>query len=196
MKSTRNCSRKASNSSKDAQIRFFTVQIESLKLQILKLRRMQFGNRSEKREREIEQLELWVEELEAAAAERSCELAEHRLRARSSIPKPRREFPAHLPRETQTIAPPRAGCPDCGGELKHLGEDVSEMLELEPVRFKVIRQVRPKLACANCDTIVQAPAPSRPIERGMAGPGPLGARRGRQIRRPSAALSAVGDLRA
>jgi transposase len=47
------------------------------------------------------------------------------------------------------------------------------MLELEPVRFKVIREVRPKLACAHCDTIVQAPAPTRPIERGMAGPGLL-----------------------
>ena len=47
------------------------------------------------------------------------------------------------------------------------------MLELEPVRFKVIRHVRPKLACASCDTIVQAPAPTRPIERGMAGPGLL-----------------------
>ncbi len=47
------------------------------------------------------------------------------------------------------------------------------MLELEPVRFKVIRHVRPKLACASCDTIVQAPAPARPIERGMAGPGLL-----------------------
>jgi transposase len=47
------------------------------------------------------------------------------------------------------------------------------MLELEPVRFKVIREVRSKLACARCDTIVQAPAPTRPIERGMAGPGLL-----------------------
>jgi transposase len=64
-------------------------------------------------------------------------------------------------------------CPDCGGALKHLGDDISEMLELEPVRFKVIRHVRPKLACASCDAIVQAPAPPRPIERGMAGPGLL-----------------------
>ncbi len=156
---------------KDAQIHFFTVQIESLKLQILKLRRMQFGNRSEKRAREIEQLELWVEELEAAAAQRSCELAERTgSEPAMGISKPRREFPAHLPRETQTIAPHQSACPDCGGELKSLSEDVSEMLELEPVRFKVIRTVRPKLACASCDTIVQAPAPVRPIERGMAGP--------------------------
>jgi transposase len=159
---------------KDALLRFYTVEIESLKLQLLKLRRMQFGNRSEKREREIEQLELWVEELEAAATQRSSVLAEQAgFPPAPSIPKPRREFPAHLARETQTIVPQESCCPDCGGELKHLGEDVCEMLELEPVRFKVIRHVRPKLACARCDTIVQAPAPTRPIERGMAGPGLL-----------------------
>ncbi len=159
---------------KDAQILSFTVQIESLKLQILKLRRMQFGNRSEKRAREIEQLELWVEELETAAVQRLCELAQQADSPPvANIPKPRREFPASLARETLTIAPHQSSCPDCGGQLKHLGEDVCEMLELEPVRFKVIRHVRPKLACASCDTIVQAPAPTRPIERGMAGPGLL-----------------------
>jgi transposase len=158
----------------DALLRSYTVEIEALKLQILKLRRMQFGNRSEKRAQEIEQLELWVAQLEEAVTQRSSVLVEQAGLARAaSIPKPRREFPAHLPRETQTIAPRESCCPDCGGELKHLGEDVCEMLELEPVRFKVIRHVRPKLACASCDTIVQAPAPTRPIERGMAGPGLL-----------------------
>jgi len=39
--------------------------------------------------------------------------------------------------------------------------------------FKVIRHVRPKLSCDHCDRIVQAPAPSRPIDRGLAGPGLL-----------------------
>ena len=57
--------------------------------------------------------------------------------------------------------------------FKYLGEDVSEMLEYVPARFKVIRQVRPTLACACCERIVQAEAPSRPIERGIAGPGLL-----------------------
>jgi transposase len=156
---------------KDAQLLSHAVEIEALKLQLLKLRRLQFGNRSEKRERQIEQLELWVEELEAAEAQRACVLAASAPVRRVSTP--RREFPVHLPRETQTIAPQESSCPDCGGDLKHLGEDVSETLELEPVRFKVIRLVRPKLACASCDTIVQAPAPPRPIERGMAGPGLL-----------------------
>jgi transposase len=82
-------------------------------------------------------------------------------------------LPAHLPRETRKYPPKQTACPDCGGELKHLGEDVSEMLEYLPARFKVIRQVRSKLACACCERIVQAEAPSRPIERGVAGPGLL-----------------------
>jgi len=71
------------------------------------------------------------------------------------------------------ILPKQEACPDCGGELKHLGEDVSEMLEYVVEHFKVIQQVRPKLACACCDKIVQAEAASRPIARGMAGPGLL-----------------------
>jgi transposase len=69
--------------------------------------------------------------------------------------------------------PKQKACPDCGGALKHLGEDVCEILEYVQVRFKVIRQIRPKLACAGCDRIVQAAAPSRAIERGIAGPGLL-----------------------
>jgi hypothetical protein len=98
----------------------------ALKLQILKLCQMQFGTRSEKRAREIEQLELWVEQLEEAATQRSSALAEQAaFPACSEYPKPRREFPAHLARETQTIAPHESSCPDRGGELKHLGEDVS-----------------------------------------------------------------------
>jgi len=82
-------------------------------------------------------------------------------------------LPAHLPRETHKILPKQEACPDCGGALKPLGEDVSEILERVPEHFKVIRYVRPKLACAGCDKIVQAEAPSRPIERGIAGPGLL-----------------------
>jgi transposase len=71
------------------------------------------------------------------------------------------------------IFPKEAECPDCGGALKSLGEDVAEMLEYVPASFKVICQVRPKLACARCDKIVQAEAESRPIARGLAGPGLL-----------------------
>ena len=76
-------------------------------------------------------------------------------------------------RGRQGIWPKQEACPDCGGKLKRLGEDVSEILERVPEHFKVIREVRPKLACANCDKIVQAEAPSHPIAGGMAGPGLL-----------------------
>ena len=85
----------------------------------------------------------------------------------------RQPLPAHLPREVRKILPKETACPDCGGEVKPLGEDVSEILEWVPASFKVIRPVRPKLACARCDKIVQAEAPPRPIARGMAGPGLL-----------------------
>jgi len=62
-----------------------------------------------------------------------------------------------LPREIQTHPPQQDACPDCGGTLDLLGEDVSEMLEYVPARFKVIRIVRPKLNCTKCDVIAQEP---------------------------------------
>jgi transposase len=157
--------------SKDEELLSHKTEIATLKLLILKLRRMQFGKKSEKRERQIEQLELLVEELEATDAQCAANAAEKKQPTRTAAaPKPRRVFPAHLPRETETIPPQEDACPDCGGELKYLGEDVAETLEIEPIRFKVVRRVRTKLACACCDKIVQAPAPARPIERGIAGP--------------------------
>ncbi len=152
------------------------AEIEHLKLLIAKLRRMQFGRKSEKWERQIEQLELQLDELEAAQAEKTgaANACSFRTSAAKAATKPaRRPLPAHLPRETRNILPKQEACPDCGGKLKSLGEDVSETLEYVPAHFKVIRQVRPKLACACCDKIVQAEAASRPIARGMAGPGLL-----------------------
>jgi transposase len=85
----------------------------------------------------------------------------------------RRPLPEHLPREVHTHLPQQDSCSHCCGELRKLSEDVSEMLEYVPANFKVIRHVRPKLSCTKCDVIVEAPAPSRPIERGLAGPGLL-----------------------
>ncbi len=135
---------------------------------------MQFGRKSEKVERQIEQLELKLEDLEANRAEATQPPAVEAPSSEPATPqKKRRAFPDHLPREIQTHQPEQHSCPQCGGTLKKLGEDVSEILEWIPASFKVIRHVRPKLCCAGCDAIVQAPAPSRPIDRGMAGPGLL-----------------------
>ena len=159
--------------SKDEQLISRDNEIEHLKLLIAKLRRIQFGRKSERLDREIEQLELRLDELEATQAEKSTPSQTPAAPPVNAAKPARRALPEHLPRETRKYPPKQEVCPDCGGELKHLGEDVSEILEYVPARFKVIRQVRPKLACACCERIVQAEAPSRPIERGVAGPGLL-----------------------
>lgn len=138
---------------------------------------MQFGRKSEKLDRQIEQLELWLEDLESAQLAKAPLLNDsHHQTTTAHMPrrKPaRRPLPDHLPRETQMHAPEQTACPKCGGTLRKLGEDVSELLEFVPARFKVIRIIRPKLSCSCCAHIIQAPAPSRPIERGPAGPGLL-----------------------
>jgi transposase len=144
------------------------LELEKLRFEIARLKRMKFGRSSEQLDSQIAQLQLTLEDLEASLAE---------LPARSlPVPKEppakpvRRPLPAHLPREEIVHETPCA-CPACGGKLRSLGEDVAEMLEYIPGRYQVIRHVRPKLSCADCQTIVQAPAPSRPIARGLAGPG-------------------------
>jgi len=146
------------------------TEIEHLTLLIAKLQRMQFGRRSEKVERQIEQLELKLEELEANRSEQAPPVEQPSPAPRTASKPARRPLPPHLPRELKTHEPEQHCCPECGGTLSKLGEDVSEMLEYIPESFKVIRHVRPKLSCTACDVIVQAPAPSRPIERGIAGP--------------------------
>ena len=148
------------------------LEIEQLKLTLAKLRRMQFGRRSEQLDERINQLELSIEELESSAVQEAPPLqAPEAVKDKPA----RKPLPPELPREAivHPAAPAECGCPACGGPLRLLGEDVSEILEYVPERFKVIRHVRPKLSCARCAQIVQAPAPSRPIERGIAGPGLL-----------------------
>ena len=151
-----------------AELSTRTAEIEHLKLVLAKLRRMQFGRRSEKLDLQIEQLELKLEDLEAEAALTEAQApVEMASRKRAE----RKPLPAHLPREERVLRPDLDACPGCGGKLKELGEDVSEQLEYVPASLRVIRHVRPKLACACCDRIVQAPGASRPIERGLPGPG-------------------------
>ena len=145
-------------------------QIAHLKLVIEKLRRMMFGARSEKVVVQLEQLELRLEELESARAEMET-TAERVLPAEEAKARPaRKPLPEDLPREVVTHLSHGDCCPDCGGPLRQFGEDVSEQLEYIPESFKVIRHVRPKFACSGCQRVVEAPAPSRPIERGLAGP--------------------------
>ena len=155
-----------------------TLEIEKLKFQIAKLRRMQFGRSSERLTRQIEQLELRLEELEAGEAEEiSKAAAEDRpLPIREGDRPKRKPLPDHLPRQEIVHEPAHDGacaCPACGGDMARLGEDVTEVLDYIPGRFRVIRHVRPKYACRRCDAITQAPAPALPTPRGRAAPGML-----------------------
>jgi transposase len=158
-----------------------TQEIEHLKLVIEKYRRMIFGRKSEKLTGELEQLEFRLEELETAqAAEEAAQAATEATQPSSTQTDSKRRsrparkpLPEDLPREVVTHLPPHNCCPDCGGALRQFGEDVSEQLERIPASFKVIRHVRPKFACAGCESVVEAPAPARPIDRGLPGPGLL-----------------------
>lgn len=146
------------------------LEVEQLKLLIAKLQRMQFGRKSEKIDRQIEKLECRLEDLLAEEGVIDAQPPAV-VPATQRTPPTRQPLPPELPREDRK--PADQACPDCGGNLKPLGEDVSEQLEIVNTAFKVIRHIRRKKACACCDRIVQVPAPSRPILRGVAGPGLL-----------------------
>ncbi len=141
--------------------------IDTLRGQIARLRRMQFGASSEKLGREIEQLELALKELQT---ERDAPVAEAAASSLTTRPVPVRGLPDHLPRE-QVVHEPASGaciCPDCGGALRPLGSDAHEMLDIVPVRWRVVRNVRPRYSCRVCEKIVQAPAPVSAVARGKA----------------------------
>jgi len=146
------------------------LRVEQLEARIAKLQRLQFGRSSEKRAQEIEQLQLALDDLNE---DEGAQAAERPPALRRAIEKPvRRPLPDHLPRE-DVIHAAACVCPQCGGALRKLGEEVSEVLEYVPASFKVVRHVRPKFSCRKCEAITLAPMPSLPIERGRPGPGLL-----------------------
>ena len=156
-----------------------TLHIEKLKAQLAVLRRARFGQSSEKLDREIEQGELLLGDLEEGLAESVAKL-------KRTDPKPpvssrpleqeklvRRALPDHLPRE-RVEHEAACACPACGGtRLTRIGVDEREVLEYVPSHFKVIVHARPKMSCRDCEKITQQPMPSLPIVRGMPGAGLL-----------------------
>jgi transposase len=158
--------------------------IAKLVTEIARLKRWRFGRSAERMGESVAQLQLALEQLqsavcaEALAMEAAPALKGHDDTAASEprvvpLRRPARCLPAHLPRETITHAAAHCACPDCGSPLRRLGEDICEVLDFVPGYFKVMRHVRPKLSCRQCARVVQAPAPSRPIERGLASAGLL-----------------------
>jgi transposase len=156
-----------------AELAARSEQIEHLRLVVEKLRRMLFGRKSEKLSIQLDQLELQLEEMEAIhAALASVPVCDAKPDSTGTQPA-RKPLPEHLPRQIVTHEPKESCCPECGGNLRHFGDDVSEQLDYVPESFRVIRHIRPKFACGKCETVIEAPAPSRPIARGLAAPGLL-----------------------
>jgi transposase len=148
------------------------AEIERLNLIIKKLQRSQFGRRAERID--DDQLQLSLEDLntDLARVEASLPLPT----AETETPKAQCErpsLPAHLAREHVHLDVEHEACPCCGGPLHPIGETVSEMLDHVPARLRVIRIRRPRYGCRACGTIHQAPAPERPIAKGLATPGLL-----------------------
>lgn len=173
----------------------YEQEIERLKAQLDRLRRMLFGQSSEKKrhklENQIRQAEKRLSELEnrlntarnlledASSVTDSPDTSppsENPIASKPEFPgrkSSRKPLPAELPRETHRLLPAETSCPACGGVLKEMGETISEQLDIINTAFKVIETIRPKLACSRCDVIVQAPLPPKPIERGYASAGLL-----------------------
>lgn len=153
-------------------------EIEALKARLARALRVAFGRSSEKLRDKVEQLELTLADIDELLAETTPSDNPGAEPETPTGDKPvRRALPERLPRQEVEHAAPchdtTGACLACGGVLRRLGEDVTELLDYVPGSFRVIRHVRPKLSCRSCETITQAPAPSLPVRRGRAGPGLL-----------------------
>jgi transposase len=153
------------NSFLEKQIKSLSEEVVLLKEQLVMLRAKRFGRSSEKLDRQIEELELKIEEKELRVEEAEGVIQRN---------KPKRlKLPENLERSDITIAAPES-CNSCGGkDFRKISDDISERLEYVPSSFKVIRYIRPRCACINCEKIMQGYAPSNTIDKGKAGPGML-----------------------
>jgi len=150
-----------------SEVKSQALFIEKLQHQLHGANRHRFGSKSES----LDQLQLFVENEEIATAADENDIPEPQACEPKDKPK-RKPLPEHLERKEQVLTP-GDNCSKCGGDLKTLGEDVTEELEYVPGRFIVNRIIRPRMACSCCEAVLQAPMPSRPIERGRPGPGLL-----------------------
>lgn len=151
-----------------AEVKAQALMIEKLQHQLHGANRHRFGSESES----MDQLQLFAEnEAIAEAVVKGIEPKSQESAELKEKPK-RKPLPDHLERIEQVLSIGE-DCSECGGDLSKLGEDITEELEYIPGRFVVNKIIRPRMSCRRCETISQAPIPSRPIERGRPGPGLL-----------------------
>jgi transposase len=150
------------------EISWRDAKIDKLSFEIAQLRRLKFGQLSERMS--AEQRALFDEEVDTDIAELEAELQElvaASAQPRAVTPGPKRQaLPAHLPRVEHHHEPESTTC-GCGCTLKRVGQDVSEKLDYQPGVFTVERHIRGQWACAHCRTLTQAPVPAQIIDKGV-----------------------------
>jgi transposase len=150
-----------------------TEQNDRLRHLLKQLQRAQFGQRSERLDRD--QMQLALEDIESSLANRDAEQEEQQNNAADKPAdqgKKRRinrgALPEHLPRVHVTIEPESTVCPCCHGAMHVIGEETSQRLDKIPAQYQVIVTHRPKYGCRACEgAVVQAPAPERLIKNGI-----------------------------
>lgn len=146
-------------------------QIVFLQAEFTQLRRLIFGSKSERHiPGDVNQLHLFAGDVAASSSPTQVEDISYKRRkpAKTVTPHGRKPLPADLPRRDIIIEPEEdtSGC-------KKIGEEITEELEYEPARFFVKRYIRPKYARPDDEGVIIAALPSRPIEKGIPGPGLL-----------------------
>jgi transposase len=159
---------------------------------------------------DVPTLHVWIRQLIALVVQQRQEIAEWRTKVDAALrqrygrrserravpplekePKPgqaaphgRNPLPENLERRTVThdLTAAEKLCPCCGQPRVCIGEQTTEQLDMEPVRFFVRKTVKKKYACRHCDP-QEVPAEQRfrtagpaevgPIARGLCGPGLL-----------------------
>ena len=125
------------------ELRARDLLIESLRVRILRLRRQKHGASSEKIAREIEQLELVLEGVQIADAEASDAPVDESDGADAPAEAERSKKLRRKPRVSEAtprqrvLFDPGEDCPACGGPLRTISEDVSEMLDMIAARLTV-----------------------------------------------------------
>ncbi|MDO2143013.1 IS66 family transposase, partial [Escherichia coli] len=136
-------------------------KIDYLQAQLDKLRRMNFGSRSEKVSRRIAQMEADLNRLQKESDTLTGRVYDPAVQRPLRQTRTRKPFPESLPRDEKRLLPAAPCCPNCGGSPRHMGEDTAEQLGVMGSAFRVIRTGRGKHVGTQCDAIVLAPVASR-----------------------------------
>ncbi len=157
------------------------TRIDFLEERIRLLQNELFGRKTEKQPKVDQKQLLLFNEDQADIDEDTAPLKEVTIPQHTRKKRGRKPLPKELPRVEVIldIKEDEKHC-DCGCELSCIGEDTSEKLEIIPAKVYVLRYIRKKYACKNCEgvedegpTVKIAKLPPQIIPKSIATPGLL-----------------------